>query len=138
MPKSRCGAMTSSIIEVSGSRISCVSLSEDRLVSRFRISRQRSLWVRSSVTSSAWSGIVAERPLHLAGDQRDRRKRRAELVRGRRGQPVDRRQMLLALQHELGGRQRVGEQPRLLGDAPGVDAGEGDARDDSATHMPAT
>ena len=134
MPKSRCGAITSSISEVSGSRISGVSPSEDRLVSRFRISRQRSLCERSSVTSSLVAGVVAERALHLLGDQRDRGERRAELVRGRRRQPVDRRQMLLALQHQLGGVERIGEQPRLFGDPPGIDAGEGDAGDHRHPH----
>ena len=90
------------------------------------------------MTSSLVARVVAERPLHLLGDQRDGGKRRAELVRGRRRQPVERRQMLLALQHQFGGVERVGEQPRLLGDAPGIDAGEGDAGDDTAIHMPAT
>ena len=70
--------------------------------------------------------IVAERLLHLLGDQRDGGERRAELVRGGGGEPVERRQMLLALQHQFGGGERVGEQPRLLGDAQGIDAGEGD------------
>ena len=35
--------------------------------------------------------------------------------------------MLFARQHEFGRRERVGEVARLLGDAPGVDAGEGEA-----------
>ena len=134
MPKSRCGAITSSTSEVSGSRARCASPSEDRLVRRLRISRQRSLCERSSVTSSLVSRIAAERPFHLLGDQRDGGERRAELVRGRRRQPVERRQMLLALQHQFGGGQRIGEQPRLFGDAEGIDGGEGDDGDDRHPH----
>ena len=69
--------------------------------------------------------VGAERALHLAGYQRYRRERRAEFVSGGGSQPVERGEMLLALQHEFGRRQRIGEEPRFLGDAEGVDAGEG-------------
>ena len=40
---------------------------------------------------------------------------------GRRRQAVQRRKMLFALQHKFGRRQRVGQLPRLLGDAKGVE-----------------
>ena len=39
-----------------------------------------------------------------------------------------------ALQHKLGGIQRIGEQSRLFGDTPGIDAGESDAGDDGHPH----
>ena len=60
--------------------------------------------------------------------------RRAELVRGGRGKPVELRQMLLARQHQLGRGQRVGELARFLGDLPGVDADEADREQDREPH----
>ena len=80
--------------------------------------------------------VVRHRPLlrqgvvELLGDERDRRERRAELVRGGGGEPVELRQVLLAGEHQLGRGERLGELARLLGDAPGIDADEGDAEQD--------
>ena len=54
------------------------------------------------------------------GDHRDGGERRAELVRGGGREPVELREMLLARQHQLGRRQRVGELARFLGDLPGM------------------
>ena len=67
-------------------------------------------------------------PGEFARDERDGAERRAEVMRSRRRESVELREMLLARQHQLGRRQRVGEIARLLGDAPGVDAGEGEAQ----------
>ena len=138
MPKSRCGAVTSSISEVSGRR------GEMRLALR----RQAGQTLQDLAAALALRAqqrhvlahirVVAERALHLLGDQRDGGERRAELVRGGGGEAVERREMLLALQHQFGRGERVGEQARFLGDAEGVDGGEGDATTDTAIHMPAT
>ena len=68
--------------------------------------------------------------LQLLGDHRDGRERRAELVRGGGGEPVELRERLLARQHQLGRGQRLGELPAFLGDLPGVDADEADREQD--------
>ena len=73
--------------------------------------------------------VAGHLALELPGDQRDGGERRAELVGGGRGEPVERREMLLAGEHHLGRVEGAGELPRLLGDAEGVDAGEGAGRD---------
>jgi hypothetical protein len=91
-----------------------------------RISRQRLACSSSSFTSSACGeyGSIARssRAFELARDDRDRGERRAEFVRGGGGQAVELRQMLLAGEHELGRRQRVGQLARLLDDLPRIDA----------------
>src|SRR5829696_8434155 len=80
--------------------------------------------------------VVGHRPLlrqgvvELLRHERDRRERRAELVRGGGGEAVELRQVLLAGEHPLGRGERLGELARLLGDAPGIDADEGDAEQD--------
>ena len=63
----------------------------------------------------------------LLGHHGDGRERRAEPVRRRRGQAVERRQFLLARQHHLGRGQGLGHAPRLLRRAPRVEADEQDA-----------
>ena len=68
----------------------------------------------------------------LLGDDRDGGERRAELMRGRGGKTVERVQLLLAREHHLGGGERVGHLPRLLGRAPGIEREEHDARASTA------
>ena len=87
--------------------------------------------------SSAIVAVLGADPVELLGDQRDGGERRAELVRGGGGEAVELREMLLARQHQLGRGQRLGELARFLGDAPGVDAGEGAGRAGSPTRSPA-
>ena len=70
----------------------------------------------------------------LLGHHRDGRQRRAESMRGRRGQTVERRELLLARQHHLGGGQRLGHAPRFLGGAPGIEADEQDSRHERRPH----
>ena len=53
-----------------------------------------------------------------------------QLVGGGGRQPVELGEVLLARQHQLGRRERVGEQARLFGDEPGVDADEADRHQD--------
>ena len=84
--------------------------------------RQRSICSRSSPISSAIAASCGSLPLQFLGDERDGRERRAELVRGCRGEPVELRQVLLAGEHELGGGERLRELARFLRHAPGVDA----------------
>ena len=82
--------------------------------------------------------IVCEFALHFLGDQRDGGKRRAKFMRGGGGQPVERRKMLLTLQHQFCCCERIGEHAGLLRHAPGIDAGEGNARhhrDPDAGHI---
>ena len=67
-------------------------------------------------------------PRQLLGDHGDGRERRAELVRRRGGETVERVQLLLARQHHLGGGQRVRHLPRLLGEPPGIERQEDHAR----------
>ena len=55
--------------------------------------------------------------------------RRAELVRGGRREPVELGQVLLALEHDLGRRQRLGELARFLDDLPLIDADVADAQE---------
>ena len=73
--------------------------------------------------------VAGHLALELAGDERDGGERRAEFVGGGGGEPVEGREMLLAGEHHFGRVERAGELPRLLGDAEGVDAGEGAGRD---------
>ena len=113
MPKSRCGATTSSISAVSGMRSNGSPLA-DSSVSLARMSRQRCACSRNSRMSSPCGDVGRDRVGQLLGDHRDGRERRAELVRGGGRQPVELRQMLLARQHQLGRGQRVGHLPRLL------------------------
>ena len=83
-----------------------------------RMSRQRLLCSRSSRMSSACGppgGSSRSSSLATSGDGGERR---AELVRRRRGEAVERGEVLLARQHQLGGGERVGELARLLGDLP--------------------
>ena len=87
--------------------------SADSSVSLARMSRQRCACSRSSRTSSACGAFGGDRALQLLGDHRDGRQRRAELMRGGGGKPVELREMLLARQHQLGRGQRVGELARL-------------------------
>ena len=134
MPKSRCGAITSSISDVSGRRSSSVSLSDDRLVEPFQDLAAAFALRAQQGHVLAELRIVAERALHLLGDDGDGGKRRAELMRRRRRQAVQRREMLLALQHQFGGGECVGEQPGFLGNAPGVDRREGDRRQNRHPH----
>ena len=63
----------------------------------------------------------------LLGHHGDGRERRAEAVRRRGGKAVERRQFLLARQHELGCGERTGHAPRLFRRAPGIEADEQDA-----------
>ena len=86
---------------------------DDSSVSLARMSRQRCACSFSSRTSSACSesGLIAR--CELLGDHRDGGERRAELVGGGGREPVELREMLLARQHQLGRRQRVGELARL-------------------------
>ena len=70
----------------------------------------------------------------LVRDERDRRERRAELVRGRGGEPVERREVLLALQDQLGRGERIGELARLLRDAEGVERHERQRADERDPH----
>ena len=74
--------------------------------------------------------VLRQGVIELLGDEGDRRERRAELVGRRRREAVELRQVLLAGQHQLGRGERLGELARLLGDPPGVDAGEGGAEQD--------
>ena len=134
-PKLRCGATTSSISADSGMRSNGSPL-DDSSVSLARISRQRVACSRSSRTSSPCGASARDRVLQFLGDHRDGRQRRAELVRGGGGEPVELREMLLARQHQFGGGQRVGELARFLGDLPGVDADEADARAGSRARRP--
>ena len=69
-----------------------------------------------------------QRVLELLGHERDGGERRAELVGGGGGEAVELGQVLLAGEHQLGRGERLGELARLLGDPPGVDAGEGACR----------
>ena len=80
--------------------------------------------------SSACGSSVAHLARELVGDERDRGERRAELVRRRGGEAVERREMLLALQHQLGRGQRVGELARLLRDAERVEGHEDQRADE--------
>ena len=68
--------------------------------------------------------VLLERVLELARDEHDRSKRRAELVRGRRREPVERVQLLLAREHQLGGGERGRHQPRLVRQPPDVEGEE--------------
>ena len=63
-----------------------------------------------------------ERALELAHHHRNGRERRAELVRGGGSEAVELREVLLAREHQLGRGERVGQEPRLLGDLPRVGA----------------
>ena len=72
--------------------------------------------------------VAGHLALELAGDEGDGGERRAELVRGGRGEPVEGGEMLLAGEHHLGGIERAGELAGLLGDAEGIDTGEGAGR----------
>ena len=88
--------------------------------SDLRISRQRWLWLTSSATSSA-SGLSSRHAVgELARGHRDGRERAAELVRGGRGEAAQRRQLLLARERHLRGRERVRQPARLVRDPPGV------------------
>ncbi len=82
----------------------------------------------------AMRGVGRHRVLQFLGDHRDGRQRRAQLVRGGGGEPVELREMLLARQHQLGGGERVGELARLLADLPGIDADEAHAEQDRQPH----
>ncbi len=79
-------------------------------------------------------GIRLERKLELPGDHRDGGERRAQLMGGRGRQPVELREVLLARQHQLGRRQRVGELAGFLGDLPGMQADERDREQDGKPH----
>ena len=80
--------------------------------------------------SSAWGDAGSIARSSSLRDHGDGRERRAELVRGRGRETVELGQMLLARQHQLGRRERVGELPRLLGDLPRIDADEADREQD--------
>ena len=70
----------------------------------------------------------------VVDDQRDGRERRAQFVCGRGGDAVELAQVLLAGEGELGGGQRAGELPRLLGDPAAVDGDKGAADGDAYPH----
>src|SRR6195256_993642 len=74
--------------------------------------------------------VVAERLFQLARHQRDGGQRRSEFVRGRGREPVELGEMLLAREHDLGRRQRLGELARFLDDLPRIDADIADAQQD--------
>ncbi len=74
--------------------------------------------------------VVAERLFELARHQRDGGERRSELVRRRGREPVELGEMLLAREHDLGRRQRLGELARFLDDLPRIDADIADAQQD--------
>ena len=103
-------------------------------VSLCRISRQRSAWLCSSAMSSAKlppGGCVARQ---LLGHHGDGGERRAELVRGGGGEAVERVQLLLAGEHHLGGRERLGHLPRFLGQPPDVEREEHHAGQHGGQH----
>ena len=103
-------------------------------VSLRRISRQRSAWLCSSARSSAKLPSRRRVARQLLGHHGDGGERRAELVRGRGGQAVERVQLLLAGQHHLGGGQRIGHLARLLGEPPGVERQEQHAGEHRGQH----
>ena len=72
----------------------------------------------------AQRAVAGERVLELLRHQRDRRQRRAELVRGGGGETVERVQFLLARQHEVGRGQRRRHLPGFLGEPPGIEREE--------------
>ena len=74
--------------------------------------------------------VVVHGLFKLARNQKGRRQRRAEFVGGRRCKAVDLGQMLLARQHQLGRRQRVGKLAGLLGDLERVERGDADCEQD--------
>ena len=78
------------------------SCSLGRRVSFCRISRQRCAWVRSKRDVLAQRAVGGKLALELLRHDRDRRQRRAELVRGGGGETIERVQLLLARQHEVG------------------------------------
>ena len=98
---------------------------------RRRMSRQRSLWLLQQLQVLPVALVAAERALHLAGNDGYRGEGRAKFVRGCGSQPVERREMLFALQRQFGCRQRIGQEVRLRGDAIGVEGSEDGGRDDA-------
>ncbi len=115
-PKLRCGATTSSISPDNAMR-SNGSPADGSSVSLARMPRQRCACSRNRLTSSANGEFGLDRTLELGRDHRDGGERRAELMRGRGGEPVELGEMLLAREHELGGGKRVGQLPRFFGQA---------------------
>src|SRR4051794_33270383 len=79
-------------------------------------------------------GIRRDRELELFGDQRDGRKRRAQLMGGCRRQPVELREVLFARKHQFGRRQRIRELARFLRDLPRMQADECDREQDGKPH----
>ena len=67
---------------------------------------------------------------HFLRDQRDRRKRRAELMGRRSCKAVERGQVLLALKNEFGGAERVRQRPGFRRDAIDVSCREDQCADD--------
>ena len=118
-PKLRCGATTSSISADSGMRSKGSPL-DGQLgeLGQDGAAALRLLVQQPDVLGVL--GIRLDRALELLRDHRDGGERRAELVRGGGGEPVELREMLLAREHELGRGERVGELARLLGELPGM------------------
>ena len=76
----------------------------------------------------AESRIVAQRPLHLLGDDRYGRQRRPEFVRGRSRQSVEADRCCSRCSTSSVAESALASSARLLGDAPGVDGRESDGR----------
>ena len=70
----------------------------------------------------------------LLGDDGDGGERRAETVRGRCSEPIERRQFLLAREHHLCRGKRLRHAPRFLCRTPRIEADEEDARDERCPH----
>ena len=134
-PKWRCGATTSSISADSGMRSNGSTLA-DSSVSLPRICRQRCACSRSSAMSSASgesasiarSSSVAITVMVASGVPSS--------CAAAAASPSSCDEVLLARQHELGRRQRVGELARLLGELPGVHADEAERRAASRARRP--
>jgi hypothetical protein len=74
--------------------------------------------------------IVLHRLFELARNQKDRRQRRAEFMRGSGGEAVDLCEMLLSREHQFGRGQRVRKFAGLLGDLERVKTGDADREQD--------
>ncbi len=89
--------------------------------------RQRSLWLSSSSASAACGESGGQIARQFLGDDRDRRQRRAELMRRRRSQATDRRDALLARQSELSRGIGIAHPARFERDRPRI-AGDEECR----------
>ena len=106
---------------------------EDSCVILARMSRQRCACSRRVLRSPA-SAPLSCKFLHglfqFARNQENGRKRRAEFMRGGGGEAIELREVLLAGQHQFGGRERVGQFARLFGDLERIKAGDADRDQD--------